>query len=164
MLDRPNKEARMFSKVQRGLVGLAAIAALALGGSALAGAATNNSGTTRQSSGSGAPSATQSPGGRHVGANGDREQALGADAAAKVKKAAEAKVPGGTVLRVETDVDTGSPYEAHVQKADGSQVVVYVDNSFNATSVAAFGGPGGPGGPGGAGGPGGPPPAQGSGN
>lgn len=131
----------MFSKTGKILASLAALGALALGGSALAGAATT---TTPAAGASGSATPAGAPAGRHVGANGKREAALGADAAAKVTAAAAAKVPGGKVLRVETDVDTGSPYEAHVQKADGSQVVVYVDSSFNATSVAAFGGPAGP--------------------
>ena len=55
--------------------------------------------------------------------------------AAKVKAAAEAKVPGGTVERVETDVDHGSPYEAHVRKADGTELKVLVDKDFKVTAV-----------------------------
>jgi hypothetical protein len=82
-------------------------------------------------------------GGRHGhGGPGDRgnhkpETALTGDTADKVRAAAEAKVPGGTVLRVETDSDSSSPYEAHVRKADGSEVVVLVNSSFEATSVVA---------------------------
>ncbi len=53
----------------------------------------------------------------------------------KVKAAAEAKVPNGTVERVETDVDHGSPYEAHVSKADGTELEVLVDGDFNVTAV-----------------------------
>ncbi|MEA2405512.1 MAG: hypothetical protein QOE08_2159, partial [Thermoleophilaceae bacterium] len=79
------------------------------------------------------------PHGGHVGANGEKEVQLTGDTAAKVKAAAEAKVPGGTVERVENDADSSSPYEAHVQKADGSQVVVLVDKSFTATAVNAMG-------------------------
>ena len=142
-------------RIRRTFAGLVAIAALALGGSAIAGAATSSSSgsgtTTTTTPGTAAPA--HPPAGRHVGANGQREQSLGTDAAAQVTAAAQKAVPGGTVLRVETDVDTGSPYEAHVSKADGSQVVVYVDNAYKVTSVAAFGGPGG-------GGPGGPPAGQ----
>ena len=48
--------------------------------------------------------------------------------------AAQAAVPDGTVDRVETDSD-GSPYEAHVTKADGTQVVVKVDASFAVTAI-----------------------------
>jgi uncharacterized membrane protein YkoI len=76
------------------------------------------------------------PGGRH-GGRGDHkaETALTGDTADKVTAAAQAKVPGGTVLRVENDSDSSSPYEAHVRKADGSEVVVLVNSSFEATSV-----------------------------
>jgi hypothetical protein len=75
-----------------------------------------------------------------------------------VTAAAEAKVPGGTIIRVETD-NEGSPYEAHVRKSDGTYVTVKVDSSFKVTSTEdGFGpGPGGPGGQG-RGGPGMPPP------
>jgi hypothetical protein len=64
-----------------------------------------------------------------------RESALTGDTAAKVKAAAEAKVPGGRVLRVETDADSSSPYEAHVRASDGTEVIVLVNSSFEATSV-----------------------------
>jgi hypothetical protein len=83
------------------------------------------------------------------------ETALTGDIAAKVKAAAEAAVPGGTVLRVENDSD-GSAYEAHVRKADGSLVTLKIDSSFKVTDTIAGGGgncprggPGGPAGPGG---------------
>ena len=75
--------------------------------------------------------------GGHHGGRGDHkaETALTGDTAAKVTAAAKAKVPGGTVLRVENDSDSTSPYEAHVRKADGTEVVVRVNSSFEATSV-----------------------------
>jgi predicted enzyme related to lactoylglutathione lyase len=75
------------------------------------------------------------PGGRDGRGGRGRETALTGDTAAKVKAAAEAKVPGGTVLRVENDADSSSPYEAHVRASDGSEVVVLVNSSFEATSV-----------------------------
>ena len=43
-------------------------------------------------------------------------------------------VPDGTALRVENDAE-GSPYEAHMSKADGSQVTVKVDSNFKVTSI-----------------------------
>jgi len=110
---------------------VAALGALALGGSALAGAATNNSSTTQSGS---APPAGK-PAGRHVGANGQQEQPLDTATAAKVKAAALAKVPGATLERVETDVDHGSPYEAHLRKSDGTELEVLVDKSFAVTAV-----------------------------
>ena len=39
------------------------------------------------------------------------------------------------MLRVETDVDHGSPYEAHVRKSDGTEVEVLVDSSFTVTAA-----------------------------
>ena len=62
-----------------------------------------------------------------------------ADVAAKAKAAAPAKVPGGTVERVETDVDHGSPYEAHVRKADGTELEVLVNKDFQVTAVNTMG-------------------------
>jgi hypothetical protein len=56
-----------------------------------------------------------------------------------VKAAAEAAVPGGTVLRVESDAD-GSSYEAHVRKADGTLVTVKIDSSFKVTDTVTGGG------------------------
>ena len=49
--------------------------------------------------------------------------------------AAKAKVPGGTIIRVETDADGNSAYEAHMVKADGTPVTVYVNKQFEAVSV-----------------------------
>jgi hypothetical protein len=48
---------------------------------------------------------------------------------------AKAKVPGGTIVRVETDADGNSAYEAHMVKADGSPVTVYVNKQFDVVSV-----------------------------
>jgi uncharacterized membrane protein YkoI len=120
--------------IRRTATTAAALGALALGGSALAGAATNNTSTTSSASSSGKGAAGK-PAGRHVGANGKQEQALDAATAAKVKAAALAKVPGATVERVETDVDHGSPYEAHMVKSDGTHLEVLVNDSFAVTAV-----------------------------
>lgn len=145
----------MLSTARKTVAGVAVLGAAALGGAVISNAATggsttSSSGTAQQQAappqGYGTqgppPGAPRGPGGRppgrHVGANGQREKALDSDTAAKVKAAAEDKVPGGTVERVETDVDTGSPYEAHIRKADGSEVVAYVNKSFEVTSVASM--------------------------
>jgi uncharacterized membrane protein YkoI len=76
------------------------------------------------------------------------EKAVSADVAAKLKAAALKAVPGGTVYRVETDAD-GATYEAHMTKADGTEVTVKFDASFKVTGTEAGHGAGGPGGPGG---------------
>jgi len=138
----------MSLKLRKGLIAVAALGVLALGGSALADAATSggsssSSGSSAAQQGYLAPGAAAQgqpprdptvPGG-HRGANGKTEAALPADVAAKVKAAAEAKVSGATVERVETDVDHGSPYEAHMRKSDGTELEVLVDKDFNVTAV-----------------------------
>jgi uncharacterized membrane protein YkoI len=127
----------MFQTARKTLMMLAALAAFAAGGATLAGAATNSS------SSSSSPS-TERP-------QRPQETELSGDTAAKVKAAALAKVPGGTVLRAETGEHHGSAYEAHVRKSDGTEVAVLVNKSFEATAVETRrrGGPGGPRGPGG---------------
>ena len=52
-----------------------------------------------------------------------------------MKAAALAKVPGATFERTETDVDHGSPYEAHLRKSDGTELEVLVNKSFEVTAV-----------------------------
>jgi hypothetical protein len=81
---------------------------------------------------SGPPGATaQNPWGRQR----SDETPLTGDALAKVTAVAKAQVPGGTIVRVETDADGVATYEAHMTKADGSRVTVYVSSSFELVSV-----------------------------
>jgi hypothetical protein len=117
----------------------AATAVAAVGGTAVAGAAdkTSSSGTTAQ---------------RPAGGPGAGETALTGTTKDKVQAAALAKVDG-TVLRVETD--DGGAYEAHIRKADGTEVEVKVDKAFQVTTVNAFDGDHRGGGGPGHGGPGG---------
>ena len=132
---------------RKGLLAASAIGAVAAGGlvgatlfaPATSGAATNTSTTAASSTSpsSGAPAAgTFDPTkGGHT-ANGITEVLLTGETATKVRAAAAAAVPGGTIQRVENDAE-GSPYEAHVTKADGSQVTVKIDASFKVTSIEA---------------------------
>jgi uncharacterized membrane protein YkoI len=122
--------------IRKSALTVAALGALGLGGSAVAGAA-----------GTASPSATPQ-------ARPDRD-ALSADVAAKVKAAALAKVPGATVLRTEAGGPYGTPYHAHIKTSDGKLQVVLVDASFKATAVQSDQGRRGGRGPGGGGGPGG---------
>jgi hypothetical protein len=104
----------------------------ALGASLLNGTANAASSTAQTTSGNGASSdPTQ---GGHVGADGTRETLLTGDTAERVKSAALAAVPGGTVERVETDAE-GSPYEAHMTKSDGTHVTVKIDSNFKVTGI-----------------------------
>ena len=72
--------------------------------------------------------------GGHVGANGVKEQLLTGDTADKVKAAALAAVPDGTILRLETDAE-GAVYEAHMVKTDGNRVTVKFDSNYNVTAT-----------------------------
>jgi hypothetical protein len=74
-------------------------------------------------------------GGQPWGRQRSDESPLSGDALSKVTALAKAKVPGGTVVRVETDADGNSAYEAHMVKADGSPVTVYVNKQFEVVSV-----------------------------
>ena len=58
------------------------------------------------------------------------ETPLTGDALAKVTAAAQAKVPGGTIVRVETDADGHAKYEAHMTDASGNPITVYVNDAF----------------------------------
>jgi len=125
---------------------LAAIGAAAVGGSVIAHAANSGSTTPTTAYGSAtqpgqAPPSHRDPSVGGHQANGKTEKLLTSDTASKVESAAKAKVPGGTIERVETDADTGSPYEAHVRKTDGSEVIVYVDSGFNVTGTGTMGHP-----------------------
>jgi hypothetical protein len=124
-----------------------------LAGTMSASAASNGS-TTAPSAPSGAGSGPGSAGGtapagqpptdaRSATPVRPDEKALSAADAAKVKAAALAAVPGGTVYRVETDAGDGA-YEAHMTKADGTLVTVKLDASFAVTKVEAGMGSGDP--------------------
>ncbi len=71
------------------------------------------------------------------------ETLLTGTTADKVEAAVLAKYPGATIVRLETDSD--GVYEAHITKADGTEVSIEVDKSFAVTGVEQGGyrGPGG---------------------
>jgi hypothetical protein len=119
------------------LVGAIALG-LAAGSYGIASAASGGSGTG--SSGGTTTQPAQAPppamgAGRPWGAQRSDETPLTGDTAAKVTAAAEARVAGGTIVRVETDADGHAAYEAHMTKADGAPVTVYVDRQFDVVSV-----------------------------
>jgi uncharacterized membrane protein YkoI len=105
------------------------VAAIALGvGAGSYGVASAASGS---SSSTPSASSTQRPWGHQR----SDETLLTGDTAAKVRQLALAKVPGGTIVRVETDADGHAVYEAHMVKADGTPVTVYVNEQFQVVSV-----------------------------
>ena len=146
-----------------------AVALLLAGG--IAGGAIAATSSASAAGTSTAPAATApAPAAGHPGARADSatpvragEKAVTGTALGTLKAAALKAVPGGTVYRVETDVD-GATYEAHMTKADGTQVTVKFGKDFAVTAIQAGMGAGGPGGPMGPGGPGGRSPAASSGS
>jgi hypothetical protein len=134
----------MFKGIQKVALAVVAAGALAVGAAVIADAASNKDSTGSQQ-------------GAQQGARGgvppqrSDETLLTDGTAQKVRDAALKKVPGASVIRVETDAE-GSPYEAHLRKSDGSEVTAKVNKQFEVTKVEqGFGG--GPGGrpPGGSG-------------
>lgn len=67
-------------------------------------------------------------------ANAITETPLTGDAATKVTAAATAAVPRASIQRVETDAE-GATYEAHMTKADGTQVTVKINADFSVKGV-----------------------------
>ena len=118
------------------LVTLAVALGVGLGSYGVASAATGSGSTTTTTTTATAPAAP--PGASASSPWGNQrsdETPLTGDALAKVKAIALDKVAGGTVVRIETDADGHATYEAHMVKADGTPVTVYVDSSFNFVSL-----------------------------
>ena len=121
-----------------------AIGATAFGASAAS--STSGSGSTSGSSSTGysaqapaaapangsAPSGTFNPGGS-TPVRSD-EKSVDASTAATLKAAALKAVPGGSVIRVETDAGDAA-YEVHMHKADGTLVTVKFDKNLKETVV-----------------------------
>jgi hypothetical protein len=140
---RPDREEIQMKTTSRRTTRVVALGALGLGLAAgsygVARAATASGSTpwstvaaaaTTTASTTAGPAATPPWGGRR-----SDETLLTGDTAAKVKAAALARVPGGTVVRVETDADGHALYEAHMTRADGTPLTVYVDASFKVVAV-----------------------------
>jgi hypothetical protein len=104
----------MDTRYKRLLAGSVAIAALALGGAAIAGAASGGDPVDPgDNEGSGSITAAQA---RHA------------------REAAVAAVPGRT-NQLERDGEKGATYEVEVIKPDGSQVDVRLDDRFKVVAI-----------------------------
>jgi hypothetical protein len=116
---------------------VAMVVGLAAGSYGVASAA-SGSGSSSTTTTTAAPSTSAPPGAsssKPWGHQRTDETLLTGSALAKVTAIANSKVPGGTIVRVETDADGVATYEAHMTKADGSPVTVYVDSNFQFVSV-----------------------------
>ncbi len=128
------------SRVRTWLVTAAVVAGATVGATGVANAASGGS-TSTGSSGSGGAPAQGFAGNPATMTHGPGETLLTGSAAASAKQAALAAVPGATVIRVETD-SSGAAYEAHLTKADGTQVTVKMNSAFKVIdTVSGFGGP-----------------------
>jgi Peptidase propeptide and YPEB domain len=103
--------------------------------SAASGTGTATTTTTTSTAVAAAPSPSGATAQNPWGHQRSDETLLTGDALAKVTAIAKEKVPGGTVVRVETDADGHAAYEAHMTKADGTPVTVYVDSNFQFVSM-----------------------------
>lgn len=119
--------------VPKALVAVAAAVGIAAGSYGIADAA-NGSSSTSSSSAAATSRAAPDPQNPWGGQRSD-ETLLTGDVASKVTALAKAKVPNGTIVRVETDADGNAAYEAHMTKADGTPVTVYVNKQFEVVSV-----------------------------
>ena len=137
----------MLQSTRRTIATMTAAACLGSAGWALASSSNSSSSTTGTSATQTAiaASTTTTPQGQPP-----RQTEVTGDAAAKIKAAVLAKVPGATIDRVEQDAQG---YHAHITKSDGTRATARVNAQFEVTSVDAGGG--GRGGPAGQGGPGG---------
>jgi hypothetical protein len=120
---------------------------------------TNSAGTSNlvasTSNGSGSTGARPDPA---TMTHGPNETLLTGTDLQKADAAAQAAVPGATIIRAETDSSGAAPYEVHMKKTDGSYVTLELDSNLNVVkTISGFGA-----GPAGAQAPNGPPPTNGS--
>ena len=129
---------RQATGVPKTLVALAVAVGVALGSYGIAKAASASGSGSSSSGATAAPiglNATQPDPSKPWGGQRSDETLLTGDTFANVVAAAKAKVPNGTIVRVETDADGHAAYEAHMTKADGMPVTVYVNEQFEVVSV-----------------------------
>jgi hypothetical protein len=123
-------------------VAAGAVLATALGANAESASTSGSLSAASTSASPGTPS--RSPNDDHgSGPVRDDEKSVNASIAATLKAAALQAVPGGTVYRVETDAGDAA-YEAHMTKADGTEVTVKFDQNLKVTKVESGMGSGDP--------------------
>jgi uncharacterized membrane protein YkoI len=124
----------MSDKVKKIAAAVAILIAVAAGSAAFATAQADDNDSRTESSMDG-----DHHSGFHEDSGAPDEELLAGDVAEAATDAALEEVPGGTIIRVETDADQEAAFEAHVAKANGTEVTVLMDNEFNVIEVAEFG-------------------------
>jgi uncharacterized membrane protein YkoI len=110
----------MSSRLKKGLMGIAALAALALGGAGLAQAG-SSSGNDNQ--------------GQDKAERGDSEGGATGSGADQAKSAALRITNGGKANAVERDSENGATWEVEVTKTDGKTVDVRLDENYKLVVV-----------------------------
>ena len=141
---RGMKSALVGAGVIAGAIGATAFGANAAQSSSSGSGSTlaYDSATTAPSGSGSAPSGRPGPGGADPVRSDEKSVTSAQDAT--LKAAALKAVPGGTVIRIETDAGDGV-YEAHMKKADGTLVTVKFDKNLAVTKVESGMGAGDPG-------------------
>jgi hypothetical protein len=129
------KQHRTMRVVAAGAVALG----VAAGTYGIASAASGSNSSSSSGIFSAATAAAQQPAIQPQGWGPQRsdEALLTGDTKSKVEAAAEAREPGATVSRVETDADGHAAYEVHMVRSDGTLVTVYVDKQFKVVGEEA---------------------------
>lgn len=125
------------SRIPRTLAAGAVLVGVAAGSYGIASAASGPSSSASSGIFPAASAAAQQPPATQPqgwGPQRSDETLLTGDTKSKVQEAAEAKEPGATVSRVETDADGHAAYEVHMVRSDGTLVTVYVDEQFEVVS------------------------------
>jgi uncharacterized membrane protein YkoI len=127
----------MTDKLKGVLIAIAAVAALAVGGAAFAGAASGGDEPAQRPAEAeltADPSDGAEPG--ETSASEAAEQATGARAKQAAQAALDA-VGGGTVLEVEHADDGASGFEVEIERADGTYVEVNLDESLKVVATGS---------------------------
>ncbi len=134
-------------RLRRALVTGGLVVGASLGAAGIATAATGATATAPGPSSSAPSAGTQGapPNGQAADpatmAHGPNETLLTGSDLEKATAAAEAALPGATIIRAETNSSGASPYEVHMRKSDGSEVTVELDSNFAVVAtVSGFGG------------------------
>jgi len=131
--------------VRRVLVTGALAAGTMLGAGGIASAATGSSTTATTPAVAGSTAIPPATGSAQIDpatvTHGPGETLLTGTQLAQATAAATAAVPGGTVVRAETNSSGASPYEVHMSKSDGTYVTVELDTNLKViTTIDGFGG------------------------
>jgi hypothetical protein len=131
-----------LSIVRRTLFTGALVAGVSLGAAGIASAATGSTGSSSSGSSRAASPPTGAPDNPATLTHGPGETLLTGTNLRHAEAAAQAAVPGATIIRAETDSSGAAPYEVHMRKADGTDVTVELNSSFQAIKTITGFGPG----------------------